>query len=229
MAQPLKRLWKFLNTDVGEVFSTETLTEGVDAAKSVLELAKTLQEESPKIEQLAPLVGNVSTLLDVLNSPIAQIAGSGLPFISIATGLLKFYLEKSKQDLALPECAAIVTQAAYLESLKSLLALPENQGLLTRIGEKPVSEAVRQQIKKLGELELNDAEAKKAIVCFHKSELATAFNQVLSARLQQAGLDFSTAEILTQRVARDTHRYINVAVATAGEKVKPLAELFRNG
>lgn len=229
MAQPLKRLWKFLNTDVGELFSTETLTEGADAAKSVLELAKTLQEESPKIEQLAPLVGNVSTLLDVLNSPIAQIVGSGLPFISIATGLLKFYLEKSKQDLALPECAAIVTQAAYLESLKSLLALPENQYLLVQIGEKPVSEAVKQQIKKLGELELNDAEAKKAIVCFYESKLATAFNQVLSARLQQAGLKPITAAILTERVARNTHRYINQAVAAAGEKVKPLAELFRNG
>ncbi|MGB5963105.1 MAG: pentapeptide repeat-containing protein, partial [Coleofasciculaceae cyanobacterium] len=36
-------------------------------------------------------------------------------------------------------------------------------------------------------------------------------------------------EILTERVARNTHRYINEAVAAAGEKVKSLAELFRNG
>jgi len=229
MAKQLKRLWKFFNTDVGELFSTETLTGSADAAKDVLELAKTLKEQSPNIEQLAPLVGNISTLLDVLNSPIAQIVGSGLPFIGIATGLLKFYLEKSKQDLTLPVCAAIVTQAAYLESLKSLLALPENQAMLMQIGENPVSDAVKKQIKKLGELELDDAEAKKAVVCFHDSKLATAFNEVLSARLQQAGLDVSTAEILTERVARNTHRYINEAVAAAGEKVKPLAELFRNG
>ena len=229
MARQLKRLWKFFNTDVGELFSTETLTGGADAAKDVLELAKTLREQSPNVEQLAPLVGNISTLLDVLNSPIAQIVGSGLPFIGIATGLLNFYLEKSKQDLTLAVCATIVTQAAYLESLQSLLALPENQAMLTRIGEKPVSDAVKKQIKKLGELELDDAEAKKAIVCFHESKLATAFNEVLSARLQQAGLDIKAAEILTERVARNTHRYINVAVAAAGEKVKPLAELFRNG
>ncbi|MGB5962143.1 MAG: hypothetical protein WBG73_15860, partial [Coleofasciculaceae cyanobacterium] len=229
MAQQLKRLWKFLNTDVGEIFSTETLTGGVDAIKNGLELAKTLQEESPNIEQLAPLVGNFSTLLDVLTSPMAQIVSSGLPFISIATGLLKFYLEKSKQPLALAEGAALVTQVAYLDSLKSILALPENQGLLAQIGEKPVSEAVKQQIKQLGELEIDDAEAKKAVVCFHESKLATAFNGVLLARLQQAGLDVSTAEILTERVARNTHRYINEAVAAAGEKVKSLAELFRNG
>jgi hypothetical protein len=100
--------------------------------------------------------------LDVLKSPIAQIVGSGLPFIGIATGLLKFYLEKSKQDLTLPVCAAIVTQAAYLESLKSLLALPENQAMLMQIGDNPVSDAVKKQIKKLGELELDDAEAKKS-------------------------------------------------------------------
>ncbi len=229
MARQLKRLWKFLNTDIGELFSTETLTGSADAAKNVLELAKTLKEESPKVEQLAPLVGNISTLLDVLNSPFTQIVGSSLPFIGIATGLLKFYLEKSKQDLTLAVCAAIVTQAAYLESLKSILALPENQGLVLQIGEKPVSDAVKKQIEQLGELELDDAEAKKAIICFHESKLATAFNEVLSARFQQAGLDISAAEILTQRVARNTHRYINEAVAAAGEKVKPLAELFRNG
>jgi hypothetical protein len=70
---------------------------------------------------------------------------------------------------------------------------------------------------------------KKAVVCFHDSKLATAFNEVLSARLQQAGLDIKAAEILTERVSRNTHRYINEAVAPAGEKVKPLAELFRNG
>ena len=229
MAKQLKKLWKFLNTDIGNLVSTETLTGGADAAKDLLELAKTLKEQSPKVEQLAPLVGNISTLLDVLNSPIAQIVGSGLPFISIATGLLQFYLEKSKQDLSLEVCTLIVTPAAYLESLRSILALPENQVLVQQIGEKSVSDAVKQQIKKLGELEIDDAEAKKAVVCFHESKLATAFNEVLSARFQQAGLDVSTAEILTQRVARNTHRYINEAVAAAGEKVKPLAELFRNG
>ncbi len=229
MAAPLNRLWKFLNTDIGDLFSTETVTSGLEAAKAVLELAKTLKEQSPDVQQLAPLVGRISTLLDVLNSPLVQVAGAGLPFVSIATGLLKFYLDQSKQEPTLALCVALVSQAAYLESLQAILALPENQALLERIGKTPVSDSVEKQIEKLGDLELNDFEAKKAVVCFHESKLAEAFNEVLSARLQQAGLDVAEAQTLTQRVARNTHRYMNQALADAGDEVKPLAELYRNG
>jgi hypothetical protein len=66
MATQLKRLWKFLNTDLRELVSTETLTGSADAAKDVLELAKTLKEESTNIKLLAPLVGNIETLLDLM-------------------------------------------------------------------------------------------------------------------------------------------------------------------
>ena len=70
------RLWKFLNTDIRDLFSAETITEGTEAAEAVLELANTLQEESPNVQQLAPLVGKFSTLLDVLNSPLGEIVGA---------------------------------------------------------------------------------------------------------------------------------------------------------
>ena len=229
MAEPLKRLWKFLNTDVGDLFSAETVTGGIESAKAVLELAKTLNEQGSNVGQLAPFVGQISTLLDVLNSPLVQVAGAGLPFVSIATGLLTFYLEKSKQEPTLALCAALVSQGAYLESLKAILTLPENQTLLEQIGKTPVSEPVEKQIKKLGELELDDAQAKKAIVCFHESKLAEEFNKVLVARLQDAGLDAAEAQILTQRVAWNTARYINQVIADAADKVKPLAELYRTG
>ncbi|MBO1349675.1 MAG: hypothetical protein EBE86_020900 [Hormoscilla sp. GUM202] len=69
------RLWKFLNTDIRDLFSAETITEGTEAAEAVLELANTLQEEGPNVQQLAPLVGKISTLLDVLNSPLGEIVG----------------------------------------------------------------------------------------------------------------------------------------------------------
>ncbi len=65
MAEPLKRLWKFLNTDVGDLFSAETVTGGIESAKAVLELAKTLKEQGSNVGQLAPFVGQISTLLDV--------------------------------------------------------------------------------------------------------------------------------------------------------------------
>jgi hypothetical protein len=113
--------------------------------------------------------------------------------------------------------------------LKAILTLPENQALLEQIGKTPVSEPVEKQIKKLGELELDDAQAKKAIVCFHKSKLAEEFNKVLVARLQDAGLGATEAETFTQRVAWNTARYINQVIADAADKVKPLAELYRTG
>lgn len=224
------RLWKFLNTDIQELFSAETVKGGAESAKAVLELAKTLKEQGPKDTQLLkPLVGQISSLLDVLNSPLAQVVGAGLPFLPIAATLLKFYVEKTKQEPTLGQCVALVGQAAYLESLQAILALPENQPLLARIGKAPVSDAVERQIKKLGEMELNDQEAKRALVCFHESKLAEEFNKVLLARFQQAGLDEAEAKTLTERVARNTHRYINQALADASDKVKPLAELYRNG
>ena len=229
MAESLKRLWKFLNTDIGDVFSAETAKGGIESAKAVLELAKTLKEQGSNIGQLAPLVGQITTLLDVLNSPLVQVVGSGLPFVSIATGLLTFYMEKSKQEPTLALCVALVSQGAYLESLKAIMVLPENELLLEQIGKMPVSKPIEKQIAKLGELELDDAEAKKAVVCFHESKLAEKFNEVLAARLQDAGLDTTEAQTLTQRVAWNTARYINQVIADAADKVKPLAELYRTG
>jgi len=229
MTESLKRLWKFLNTDIGDLFSAETVKNGADSAKAVLELAKALKEQGSNIEQLAPLVGRISTLLDVLNSPLPQLIGAGLPFISIATGFLKFYLEKSQQELTLTQCTALVSQGAYLESWQALLNLSEHQVWLERISQTPASATVEKQIIKLGEWELDETQAKKALVCFCDSQLAENFNQVLIARLQDAGLGAREANILTQRVAWNTPRYIIQAIANHADQVKPLAELYRTG
>ncbi|NER46224.1 MAG: NACHT domain-containing protein [Symploca sp. SIO1A3] len=229
MAEPLKRLWKFLNTDIGDLFSAETLKDGVDSAKAVLELAKALKEQGSNVEQLAPLVGRISTLLDVLNLPLVQVVGAGLPFVSIATGFLKLYLEKSQQELTLAQCTALVSQGAYLESLQALLSLPENRVWLEQISQTPASAPVEKQIVKLGEWQLDEEQAKKAVVCFHESQLAENFNQILMTRLQDAGVGATEANILTQRIAWNTTRYINQAIASQAAQVEPLAELYRTG
>jgi hypothetical protein len=218
------RLWKFLTTDIGELFSAETVKGGAEAGKAVLELAKTLKEQSPKIEELAPLVRQLSSLLDVLNSPLAQIAGAGLPFLPVGAALLKFYADKTKKQPTLAQCVALVSQAAYLESLQLMLQQPENKTVLARIGETPVSDKVEQLLKKLGELELDDADAKTAAVCFHESKLAEAFDEVLSARLQHAGLNEAEAKTLTERVSCNTHRHMNEAWAQSGDAIKHLGK-----
>jgi len=215
------RLWKFLNTDIRDLFSAETITEGTEAASAVLELANTLQEEGPNVQQLAPLVGKISTLLDVLNSPLGEIVGAGLPFVSMAAKLLGFYLEKTQKPPTLEQCVALVSQAAYLESLKRFL---KDEDLLSRICQTPVSAPVQQQIKQLSELEIDEEDARKAVVCFHDCKLAEAFGQVLLARLQDAELDEEEAKILTARVAWNTYRYMMSAWKESRDAVQHLAQ-----
>lgn len=223
------RLWKFLNTDIREFFSAETAKTGTESAKAVMDLAKVLKEQGPKDANLAPYVQQISSLLDVLNSPLAQVVGSALPFVNIATSLLKLYTDLTKEEPTLEKSVALISQAAYLESFKAILGLPENQELLQQIGNTPASGEVEQQICNLADLELDEREAKQAVTSFHTSKLAQAFGSVLTARLHQAGLTDAEAKRLSDRVAWDTHRYMNQALADAGDSVKPLAELYRNG
>ncbi|OKH37638.1 hypothetical protein NIES2119_13110 [[Phormidium ambiguum] IAM M-71] len=226
------KLWKFLTTDVREL-NWEQLTEGTktgaEAAKAVFDLAKAFKEQKSNInaQTLKPYVEQISSLLDVLNAPLGQIAASVIPFAPIAISILKLIADVTKKEPSLENCVALVSQVAYLESFQAILK--ENQELLTRIGETEVSEPVAGEIKKLGEVEIDELEARKAIVYFHESKLAEVFNGVLQQRLQQAGLTEAEAKTLTERVARKTNEYMLRAMVEAGDTVKPLLELYRLG
>ncbi|MGI8502631.1 MAG: pentapeptide repeat-containing protein, partial [Hassallia sp.] len=95
--------------------------------------------------------------------------------------------------------------------------------------ESHVSETLARQIKKLGEQEFEEREAKRAILYFHESELAEAFNQVLQLRLQEAGLNEADAKTVTEKVARKTDEYMLSALVEVGDKVKHLVEWYRVG
>jgi uncharacterized protein YjbI with pentapeptide repeats len=229
-----KKIWTVLNTEIKWPDGTETVKGGVDATKALLELAKALNEKKTA-QELAPLVGSMSSLLDVLNSPLVQVAGTALPFVPVAAGILKYVLEQTHKEPALAECVVLIGQAAYLKSLSEFLNSPDNQAIKNSLLDKPASEEVSKQIKALGkklegnEFELNEREAKEALVCFHESKLAKEFNPVLTARFQDAGLAPREAEIVTERVSRSTHRYMKEAFAQAGESVKHLAHVYGDG
>ncbi|MEG3898934.1 MULTISPECIES: pentapeptide repeat-containing protein [unclassified Microcoleus] len=207
------RIWKFLNTDIKELCSAEA-AEGIgEAGKTAAELAKMFKEQG---------LDNSNLLLEVLNSPLAQVVGTGLPFVGMAAKLLVFFMEKTQQQPTLAECIFLVSQAAYLESFKEFLE--QDDSLLNRIGQTPVSDKVKQLLKKLADLEFNDKAAKDTVICFRDSMLATEFNLVLSERLQQAGLNADEAQILTKRVAANTHRYLIEAWAVSGEAMKHLGQ-----
>ncbi|MBD0310106.1 MAG: hypothetical protein ICV80_18965, partial [Microcoleus sp. T1-bin1] len=207
------RIWKFLNTDIKELCSPQA-AEGIgQAGKTAADLAKMFKVQG---------LDNSNLLLEVLNSPLAQVVGTGLPFLGIAAKMLAFFMEKTQQQPILAECIFLVSQAAYLESFKHFLG--QDESLLNRIGQTPVSDGVKQLIKKWADWELSDKEAKDTVICFRDSMLATEFNLVLSERLQQAGLNADEAQILTKRVAANTHRYLIEAWAVSGEAIKHLGQ-----
>ncbi|MEH1923046.1 NACHT domain-containing protein [Nostoc sp.] len=199
----------------------ETLTTTVETGKAVLEAAKTFQEQSDKVELLKPLLQNSSSLLDVLCSPLAQVVGAGLPFVPLGIALLKYSRDITKQDPSLEDCVFIVSQAAYLESIKEILSLYPS---IKSDADPNINKELTKQLQKLNDIELDYESASDAVACFHESELAKVFNQVLLARLAAANIPNANAKILTQRVAWNTHRYIIKAWIESGDVIKNIIQ-----
>ncbi len=114
MVLKFRELWK-------SCVSSETVAGGVEAAKAVFELAETLEKQK-KEPQIKKLVEKIPTLLEALNSPLGQVINSTVPFLPIATGVIKFAIKANKQEPTLAETVALVSQVAYLESIKETLA-----------------------------------------------------------------------------------------------------------
>lgn len=199
----------------------ETLTTTVETGKAVLEAANTFKEQGASLELLKPLLQNSSSLLDVLCSPLAQVVGAGLPFVPLGIALLKYSRDITKQDPSLEDCVFIVSQAAYLESVKEILSLYPS---INWDADPNINKTLTKQLQKLNDIELDYQSASNAIACFHESELAKAFNQILLARLAAANIPNANANILTQRVAWNTHRYIIKAWIESGDAIKNIIQ-----
>ncbi|MBD2295236.1 pentapeptide repeat-containing protein [Anabaena sphaerica FACHB-251] len=227
-------LWKLLTRniylrDLNWGQGVEVVKTGSEAAKAVLDLAKAVNEQKSKLSDLKPYAEQISSLLDVLNGPLVQVAGAVIPFAPIALTMIKLIIDQTNKELNLEQCVALVSQAAYLESFQELVR--EQPELIEKLNlnKSPASDAVAQKIKKLGEQELDERDAKKAIVYFHESKLAASFNEVLQQRLQEAGLEAEKAEILTEQVARKTDEYLFSELVKTGDKVKQLVEWYSVG
>ena len=226
-----RKIWTVLNTDI-ELSLTGTVSAGVEGGKAVFELAKALQENK-NAKELAPIINNIDSLLDVLNSPLGKVAGTALPFLPIATGILTYIAKQTSSEPSLENSVQLVSEVAYLESLGHfLLDHPE-----LKLTENTASEKVAKKIKKLGEtlevdgqeINFDDQEARKTLICFHDSPLAKVFNAILVERFQESGLDENTAKITTERISRNTHRYMKEAVAEVRDSAKKLAGIYGDG
>ncbi|MDY6806621.1 MAG: pentapeptide repeat-containing protein [Cyanobacteriota bacterium] len=224
MARRLFRnIWKVLNTEIE--LSGETSAAGVEVMEKLFALAGVL-EENKDAAQLKPIIDNLDSFLDVLNSPLGQVTEQTLPFVSIATSILKYVVKQSKGEPTLADSVELVSEVAYLESLRQFLRdRPEIQ-----LQQKEASEEIRKKIKKLGEgIEFGDRGARETLICFHDSPLAKAFNEILEGRLEESGLAAEVAATVTKRVSRGTHRYMKEAVAEVKDDAKKLAGIYGDG
>jgi hypothetical protein len=212
MAIQLQKFWKFATTyDLRELLKVgkpgERAELGVEASKFALEFAIALG-----------LVGSAFTP--------AGLAVAGLSGVGLAIKGVRFYREKTGEELSLEEWVAIASPLAYLESLNELA---QSNEVLQQIGEAPISEPVKQESQKLGQFQLDEHLARNALRCFHESELAQALNQLLATQLQQAGIAQNEAQLVTAWVAWGTQRHLKSALEDAGDSIRQVAELYGAG
>ncbi|MBD1935861.1 pentapeptide repeat-containing protein [Microcoleus sp. FACHB-68] len=201
MSRNLKQL---LNTKVKDLWDSTELVSGS------AEIGKTFWD------CVIPLVSSATLL--------TQGVSVGLFAIGFAAKSIKFFGEKTKAKLLLPEWVLLAALFAYIESFKTL-------GNTDFVNEKIKNIVLNflYYLKKSGDFELTEAQAKDVLRCFHESELAEEFNGILSTLVKQAGLSVNEAEILTKRVACGTHRYLNEALASVTDKVPAFVQLYRDG
>ncbi len=231
----VKKIWRDAWQGMNLPISWDGTVKGsVDSLKTFAELAKAIQDNK-SAQELAPLVNHFSSLLDLLSSPLGQVATAALPFVPLATGLLKYIVEATRQEPTLELGVAIAAQAAYLKSVQ--IFLEQHPRLVQRLSDQPASAAFTKQIQQVGEslqlagkeVELTEQEARKTLICFHESQLALIFNRLLSRRLQEAGLSQAESDRTTERIARSTHRYLKEIVAEVRDLVKRLAAVYGEG
>ncbi|MEH1966040.1 pentapeptide repeat-containing protein [Nostoc sp.] len=226
----MTKLWKFLQNiqDLNWGQGVEVTKTGAEAAKAVFDLAKAIKEQKPNVQNFKPYVEQISSLLDVFNSPLGQISKEVIPFAPIAITILKFIIDATNKEPSLESCVLLVSQAAYIDSFQDILK--QDSELLKKIDrDLPASHALALQIQKLGEQEFDEREVKKAILYFHESQLAESFNQILQQRLQEAGLSETEAKTLTERVARHTDDKMQDALGKVGEKADKLWKWYSAG
>jgi hypothetical protein len=170
---------------------------------------------------------------------LGQVVKESVPFLPIATGIVGFFVQQNQKEPDLAESVLLVCQVAYLESFRELKFIPvaEREELVKKFNGESASTAVKKQLEDIGEkLELNGQEikfgkdeAKQTLLCFHDSELAQIFNALLSQRLTDTGFSASAANILVDRVARYTHRYLKEIVGEITDRIPALVAIYGAG
>ncbi|AFZ57491.1 pentapeptide repeat-containing protein [Anabaena cylindrica FACHB-243] len=219
MKKHLSQIWHQFQ----QSFSVEkNLNTTIETGQAVIEATAGIQKQGVSLETLKSVLQNSSSLLDVFCLPLAQIIDSEFSFLSLGIALLKFYGDISPGNLTLEDCVSIISQAAYLESTKEILSLYPAITEDTNADNLP---EVSKKLINIHRLELDDQSATDTIFCFHESQLATAFNQILSARLIAPDVTKYLANLLTKRIAANTQRYMIQAFINLGAVIENIIHI----
>jgi hypothetical protein len=184
------------------------------------ELVKTggdLNESQGNISAL----GGMSSLLDLLSSPLAVLVKDTIPLAPVSIAILQQF----KHELTLEECVGFVAQVAYLESWEE--EVQEKLDWWHKVIHDRPSPKFEQKLLDLGEMEIDRSAAMSILDELSSSDLMARFNDILSLRLQELGLDEADARIVVLRVAENTPRYFHRILAENIDKVKVLGEFYK--
>ncbi|MBD2255351.1 pentapeptide repeat-containing protein [Nostoc parmelioides] len=202
--EKLKLLWQRL-------FSNERLEKAGDIAESGAEITKAGLE-------FAIALGVLAT------APSAPVIAAGLSFVGIARSGLRLLHGSSNEKFEIAQWVAVACPLAYVNSFNHLVQ--RNVWLQNRLNAKIEILDINPQLNQLGELELDNSEAKEALTKFSNSTLGQALNQQLSIYLQNAGIAENIASVVTAWVAWDTFNYIKQLLLYEPENIHQALNLF---
>lgn len=199
--------------------------EGAGNIYQAIVEAQNAINESGTPQILGSYLDKISPLLNLLDSPFAKFLKEVVPIASQAIKLSEYILKEIQGEPDLIDTTFLVTQFAYLKSLQDFLKIEHSlSNFPKKFFTKPLSRTIRNW-----QIELDEKESKKALVCFHRSSIAKKFNEILITRLEDATLSKEDAEILAKKVSRSTFKYLKEAFIELGEPVKKYSQLYANG
>lgn len=141
--------------------NVEIVKTVAESAKAVTEIGKAINQNKGTLKEIQPYLGQISSLLDVLNSPWAQVAKDVIPFAPLAMTVLNLTCEHLKQEPSLEECIVMVAQAAYMESWQ--VELKQNADRFQEFDLSKSSKEIDRKLQKLGDLEIDRTAADQII------------------------------------------------------------------
>jgi hypothetical protein len=167
------------------------------------------------------VLGGMSSLLDLLSSPLAVLVKDTIPLAPVTIAILQQF----KHELTLEECVVFVAQVAYLESWEE--EVQEKLDWWHKVIHDRPSSKFEQKLLDLGEMEIDRAQAMTILHQLPSSDLMARFNDILSLRLQELGLDEVDARIVVLRVAGNTPLYFHRILTENIDRVKVLGEFYQ--